>query len=266
MTASSPGNVALIYADQHYGSREAYLHAIALAMREEYQAITQAGLILQVDCPDLPMCRNLPACSSREDYTHHLWQSVEALNFALSGIDPARVRIHVCWGNYWGAHTADPPLQELIEIIFAVHAGAFSIEAANRRHAYEWTVFEDARVRGLLGERLLIPGVIDTKTNVVEHPETVAHELLRFARVLGPKRVMAGTDCGLCTYASVPGLDPQVAWAKVASLVTGARLASQTLAAQEGYRRPLPPGWRLESRIGRRGAIKDDGPRGIGGG
>ena len=234
LTATSPGNIALIYADQHYGDRETYLHAIALAMREEYRAITAAGLILQVDCPDLPMPRHLPACADMtpDAYRRYIWQSVEALNFALEGIDPEQVRVHLCWGNYRGPHHRDVPLGEIIDIVFAIGAGAFSIELANRRHAYEWTLFEDANMRRRLDGRLLIPGVIDTKTDTVEHPETVALELLRFARLLGRENVIAGTDCGLCTYASAPHLDPQVAWAKVAALVAGAGLASQGLWGQ----------------------------------
>jgi len=234
LTATSPGNIALIYADQYYGERETYLHAIAQAMREEYRAITATGLILQVDCPDIPMPRHLPACAdmTMDEYRRYLWQSVEALNFALSGIDPERVRVHLCWGNYKGPHHRDARLSDIVDIVFAIRAGAFSIECANRRHAYEWTLFEDERVRRLLDGRILIPGLIDTKTDTIEHEETVALEILRFARLLGRGSVIAGTDCGLCTYATVPTLDPQVAWAKVGALVAGADLASRGLWTQ----------------------------------
>jgi 5-methyltetrahydropteroyltriglutamate--homocysteine methyltransferase len=225
--AASPGAIAQIMQNHYYSTQEAYLYALADAMRYEYRAIVEAGFLLQLDCPDLAMQRHVRfADASIDEFRCHLRQSVEVLNYALGGIPPEQVRVHVCWGNYHGPHHRDVPLQDIIDLLLNIHAGAFSLEAANPRHEHEWMVFEQVR---LPEGKVLIPGVIDTCTNYIEHPEVVAQRIVRYAHVVGRENVIAGTDCGFDTFAGAGAVVPGVAWAKLQSLVEGARIASQEL-------------------------------------
>jgi 5-methyltetrahydropteroyltriglutamate--homocysteine methyltransferase len=227
LPAVSPGCVAMLMGTTHYQSRRDFLYALADALRGEYRAIVSRGFVLQVDCPDLALGRHLefPDVSISEFRTE-IELHVDVLNYALEGIDPDRVRIHVCWGNYPGPHHHDVPLAEILEIVYQVNANGLSIEGANPRHEHEWAVFAEIP---LPADKVLIPGVIDTCTNYIEHPETVAQRIERYVRVVGRERVIAGTDCGFGTMAGRSAVVPEVAYAKLASLAEGARLASSRL-------------------------------------
>ena len=225
--AISPGQIAFNYPDQHYGSHEAYLGALADALSYEYRAIIDAGFKLQIDSPDIAMaahCRSVG--SSVGDWHRHLPLAVEALNAALAGIPPDRVRLHVCWGNYAGPHHKDVPLEQIIGEVLRVNAGAIYVEGANPRHAHEWRVFQDVT---LPDDKSVILGVIDVKSNCVEHPRLVADRLVRLGKLIGKDRVLAGTDCGFDTFIRFSQVDPAVAWLKLKSLSEGAELASAEL-------------------------------------
>ena len=225
LTAASPGVISLFFRNDHYPSHEAYLFAIADAMRHEYEAVVRAGLLLQVDCPDLAMGRHIQfADLGLEEFRRMARLHVEALNHALAGVPPDRVRMHVCWGNYEGPHHYDVPLEDIIDIVFAARPSGVSFEAANPRHAHEWRLFE--RVK-LPEGKILIPGVLESKTNYIEHPELVAQRIGRYAKLVGRENVIAGTDCGYGTWVGQAAVDPGVVWAKLASLAEGARLASR---------------------------------------
>ncbi|HEV8311166.1 MAG TPA: cobalamin-independent methionine synthase II family protein [Methylomirabilota bacterium] len=225
LTAASPGVISLFFRNDHYPSHEAYLSAIAEAMRPEYEAVVRAGFLLQVDCPDLAMGRHIQfAGLSLEEFRKMARLHVEALDHALANIPADRIRMHVCWGNYEGPHHYDVPLQDIIDVVLAARPSGISFEAANPRHAHEWRVFE--RVR-LPEGKLLIPGVLESKTNYIEHPELVAQRIGRYARLVGRENVVAGTDCGYGTWVGQAAVDPGVVWAKLASLAEGARLASR---------------------------------------
>ena len=223
MTAASPGVIALFFEDRFYGDREQYLGALAEAMRPEYEAIVDAGVTLQLDCPDLAAGRHTVfAGLSLEEFRRDIALNVEALNHATRGISPERMRLHLCWGNYEGPHTHDVPLADIIDVVLDATPLGLSIEASNPRHGHEWTVFAG---RPLPEGKYLIPGVIDSTSNFVEHPELVAQRLERFASVVGAERVVAGTDCGFGTFVGRPQVTPTVAWAKLRALVEGAGLA-----------------------------------------
>jgi 5-methyltetrahydropteroyltriglutamate--homocysteine methyltransferase len=225
LTAASPGVISLFFRNDHYPSREAYLYAIADAMRHEYEAVTNAGLVLQVDCPDLAMGRHIQfAGLSLGEFRKMARLHVEALNHALANIPPDRLRLHLCWGNYEGPHHYDVPLAEIIDIVFGARPNGISFEAANPRHAHEWKLFE--RVR-LPAGKVLIPGVLESKTNYIEHPELVAQRIGRYASLVGRENVIAGTDCGYGTWVGQAAVDPGVVWAKLHSMAEGARLASR---------------------------------------
>jgi 5-methyltetrahydropteroyltriglutamate--homocysteine methyltransferase len=227
MGAISPGQIAFNYPDHHYGSHERYLAALADALSYEYRAITDAGFALQIDSPDMAMaahCRSVG--SSVGDWHTHLPLAVEALNAALDGIPRDRVRLHVCWGNYAGPHHKDVPLGDIIGEVLKVNAGAIYVEGANARHAHEWRVFEDVDLRD---DTSVILGVIDVKSNCVEHPQLVADRLVRLGQIIGKERVIGGTDCGFDTFIRFSQVDPGVAWLKLQSLVEGAELASAAL-------------------------------------
>ena len=227
MPAASPGAIAQVMQNSYYPTQEAYLYALADAMRYEYQTIVAAGFSLQLDCPDLAMQRHVRfAGASIDEFRRHLQQSIEVLNYALAGIPPEHVRVHVCWGNYHGPHHRDVPLKEIIDLLLKIQGSALSIEAANPRHEHEWNVFEQTH---LPAGKILIPGVIDSCSNYIEHPEVVAQRIVRFARVVGRENVIAGSDCGFDTFAGASVVAPGVAWAKLQSLAEGARLASQEL-------------------------------------
>ena len=228
MTAASPGVIAHFLKNEHYPSREAYLARLVDVMKEEYDAIHRAGFILQVDCPDLAMGRHLafPDLSNTE-FLKIAAANVEALNHALRDIPPDRMRLHLCWGNYEGPHHRDIPLKEILPIALKSRPQALSFEGANPRHEHEWIVFKDVK---LPDDRLIIPGVLDSTTNFIEHPELVAQRLVRYAEIVGRERVLAGTDCGMATFArSVNVVEPEIAWAKFKSMAEGAKLASRQL-------------------------------------
>ncbi len=225
--AASPGTIAHVMRNEYYPSHEAYVYALADAMRNEYQAIVAAGFVLQLDCPDLALQRHVHfADASLDEFRQRVRQNIEALNYALAGISPEQVRMHVCWGNYPGPHHRDVPLKDIIDLLLQAQCNALSIEAANPRHEHEWNVFKEVR---LPEDKLLIPGVVDTCSPHIEHPEVVAQRLVRFAGVVGRERVIAGTDCGFGTFLGASVCVPSVAWAKLQSLVEGARLASKEL-------------------------------------
>jgi 5-methyltetrahydropteroyltriglutamate--homocysteine methyltransferase len=227
LTAASPGVIALFFRNDHYPSREEYLHAISEAMREEYEAVAAAGLVLQIDCPDLAMGRHIQfATDSLEEFRRHARENVEALNAATVNIDPDQLRIHVCWGNYEGPHHCDVPFADIVDIVFDARPNGISFEAANPRHAHEWTLFEDV---SLPDGKVLIPGVLESKTNFIEHPELIAQRIERYARLVGPENVIAGSDCGYGTWVGQAAVDPDVVWAKLAALAEGARIATNRL-------------------------------------
>jgi len=225
MSAASPGVVSLFFRNDHYPSQEAYLFAIAEAMRQEYEAVADAGIVLQIDCPDLAMGRHIQyAGLSLAEFRKRAGMHVEALNHALAHIAPERLRMHLCWGNYEGPHHCDVPLADIIDIVFAARPSAISFEAANPRHGHEWTLFE--RVK-LPAGKVLIPGVIESKSNFIEHPELIAQRIGRYAHLVGRENVIAGSDCGYGTWVGQAAVDPDVVWAKLAALAEGARIASQ---------------------------------------
>jgi len=222
LPAVAPGTIEHWLRNAHYGSDEAYLAAIADAMKVEYDAIVRAGFLLQIDDPDLADAWQIHPHMSVAEYRAFAALRIEALNHALRDIPPERVRFHVCWGSYHGPHKYDIPLRELTDLILAVRAQAYSIEASNPRHDHEWRVWEDVR---LPGDRILIPGVVGHASDFVEHPELVAERLVKYARVVGRENVIAGTDCGLGPRVG----HPKIAWAKFEALVEGARLATRQL-------------------------------------
>ncbi len=222
MNAASPGVIALFLPDEHYGGHEAYLAALVDAMRDEYRQIVEAGLDLQLDCPDLALARHMLFTDlSDEEFVRVAESHVEALNAALDGIDSSKVRVHICWGNYEGPHVCDIEMDKVFSALMRVDARYVLFESSNPRHAHEWTVFRDRR-REIPEDRILIPGVVDTTTNFVEHPETVAQRLRRFVEFMGADRVMAGSDCGFGTFAGYGAVDPDIAYAKLAALSAGA--------------------------------------------
>ncbi|HEV3177101.1 MAG TPA: cobalamin-independent methionine synthase II family protein [Stellaceae bacterium] len=225
MSAASPGVVSLFFRNDHYPSHEAYLFAIAEAIRHEYETIAKAGITLQIDCPDLAMGRHIQYASlSVEEFRKRARMHVEALNHALTGIPPEQLRMHLCWGNYEGPHHCDVPLADIIDVVFLARPSAISLEAANPRHAHEWTLFE--RVK-LPAGKVLIPGVIESKSNFIEHPELIAQRIARYAKLVGRENVIAGSDCGYGTWVGQAAVDPDVVWAKLTALTEGARIASR---------------------------------------
>ena len=225
MSAASPGVVGLFFRNEHYPNQEKYLAAIAEAMRHEYETVAKAGIVLQIDCPDLAMGRHIQyAHLSLDEFRRRARLHVEALNHALANIAPERLRIHLCWGNYEGPHHCDVPLADIIDVVLVARPNGISFEAANPRHAHEWTLFE--RVK-LPDGKVLIPGVIESKSNFIEHPELVAQRIARYANLVGRENVIAGSDCGYGTWVGQAAVDPDVVWAKFAAMAEGARLASR---------------------------------------
>ena len=223
MNAASPGVIALFLPNAHYPTREDYLWALADAMRAEYRAIVDAGLDLQLDCPDLALSRHMLFMDKTEDaFLAIAATHVAALNHALDGIDPARVRVHICWGNYEGPHVCDIPMARMFDTLMAVNARYVLFETANPRHGHEWAVFRD-RAADIPDDKVLVPGVLDTTTNFVEHPDLIAQRLERFTGIVGADRVMAGSDCGFGTFAGFGAVDPDIAYAKLASMAQAAR-------------------------------------------
>ncbi|MBV9324138.1 MAG: cobalamin-independent methionine synthase II family protein [Chloroflexi bacterium] len=229
MTAASPGVVWNFLENDYYKDDEAYVFAVADAMKHEYRAIVDAGFVLQLDAPDLAMGWNRYVFkdSSIEDFRSVAEMHVDAMNHALQDIPSDRVRLHLCWGNFEGPHVRDIPLARILDIALKTHAQALSFEGANPRHEHEWKVFKDQK---LPDGTILIPGVLDSTTNFVEHPELIAERITRYADVVGRENVMAGTDCGFSTFArSQLTVHPSVTWAKFEAMAEGARLASEQL-------------------------------------
>jgi 5-methyltetrahydropteroyltriglutamate--homocysteine methyltransferase len=225
ISAASPGVISLFFHNGHYPSHEAYLFAIAEAMRAEYESVAKAGFVLQLDCPDLAMGRHIQyAHLGIEDFRKQARLHIEALNHAVANIPAEQVRLHLCWGNYEGPHHCDVPLKDIIDVAFHAKASGLSFEAANPRHAHEWTVFEEVK---LPPGKVLIPGVLESKTNFIEHPELIAQRIGRYAKLVGRENVIAGSDCGYGTWVGQAAVDPAVVWAKLASMAEGARLATR---------------------------------------
>lgn len=226
MNAASPGVISLFLPNQHYGTREAYLAALADAMKEEYETIVGAGLMLQLDCPDLALSRHMLFNDlSDSEFVKIANSHVDALNHALRDIPKDRVRVHICWGNYEGPHVCDIDMAKMFDTLMRAHAAYVLFETSNPRHAHEWTVFRD-RVSDIPDNKILVPGVIDSTTNFVEHPEVVAQRVERFTDIVGAQRVVAGSDCGFGTFAGFGAVDPSIAFAKLTALSEGAALAS----------------------------------------
>jgi 5-methyltetrahydropteroyltriglutamate--homocysteine methyltransferase len=227
MNAPSPGIVALFQPNEHYATTDEYLEAIAAAMRTEYEAIVAAGLFLQIDAPDLAMGRHI-MYKDRPDaeFVERAAVHVEALNHALVDVPADRVRLHVCWGNYEGPHHLDIEVGKIMHVILRAKPSTILFEAANPRHAHEWAAWRDADIPD---DKILAPGVLDTTANYIEHPELVAERVCRYAEIVGPDRVIAGTDCGFGTWAGFGPIDPDICWAKLRSLSEGAALASERL-------------------------------------
>jgi 5-methyltetrahydropteroyltriglutamate--homocysteine methyltransferase len=225
MSAASPGVVSLFFHNDYYKTHEEYLYAIADAMQYEYEAIANAGLVLQLDCPDLGMGRHVQFTElSLEEFRRKARLHVEALNHAVRNIAPDQMRMHLCWGNYEAPHQMDVPLGDIIDVVLLARPDAVSFEAANPRHAHEWTVFEKVKVPE---GKILIPGVLESKSNFIEHPELIAQRIVRYANLAGRENVMLGTDCGYGTWVGQAAVDPDVVWGKLAAMAEGARLASQ---------------------------------------
>ena len=225
LSAASPGVVSLFFRNEHYPTQEAYLFAIADVMKKEYETIAAAGIVLQIDCPDLGMGRHIQyADLSLAEWRKKAEMHVEALNHAVANIPPESLRMHLCWGNYEGPHHCDVPLADVIDIAFRARPSAISIEAANPRHAHEWKLFETLK---LPEGKLIIPGVIESKSNFIEHPELIAQRIGQYARLVGRENVIAGSDCGFGTWVGQAAVDPDVVWAKLAAMAEGARIASR---------------------------------------
>ena len=227
MNAASPGVVALFQPNDYYRTQDEYLTALAAALQAEYEAIVGAGFILQIDAPDLAMGRHtMYRDRSLEEFERLAARHVEVLNHALRSVPAERVRMHVCWGNYEGPHHYDVPMERLLPIVLKARPLGLLFEAANPRHAHEWSVFKAARIPQ---DKILIPGVLATTSNYVEHPQLVAERIERFAHIVGRERVIAGTDCGFGTFAGFGPVEPEIAYLKLAAMVEGARIASARL-------------------------------------
>ena len=229
LNAASPGVISLFLQNEFYKSREAYIAALADAMTDEYETIVNSGLDIQIDCPDLGLSRHMlfPELSD-EEFIKIANVNAEALNHALRNIDPSKIRVHICWGNYEGPHVCDIDLNKVFNILMKIKSHYVLFEASNPRHAHEWTIFRD-RKNEIAEEKTLVPGVIDTTTNYVEHPELVAQRILQFVNIVGKDRVIAGSDCGFGTFAGFGAIDPEIAYAKLSTLSNGASLASNRL-------------------------------------
>jgi 5-methyltetrahydropteroyltriglutamate--homocysteine methyltransferase len=229
MNAASPGVISLFLQNSHYKNRETYLAALADVMREEYETIVAAGLDLQLDCPDLALSRHMLFNDlSDDEFVKVAASNVDALNHALQNIPEEKVRIHICWGNYEGPHCCDIGMDKVFSTLMSAKAKYLLFETSNPRHAHEWTVFRDRKLE-IPENKVLVPGVVDTTTNFVEHPELVAQRIDRFVEIVGLDRVVAGSDCGFGTFAGYGAVDPDIAYAKLKSLSEGAQIASHRI-------------------------------------
>jgi 5-methyltetrahydropteroyltriglutamate--homocysteine methyltransferase len=223
MNAASPGVISLFLQNAHYPSREAYLWALAEAMAAEYRTIVEAGLDLQLDCPDLALSRHMLFTDLDDDaFLKVAALHVEALRHAVRGLPEDRIRLHICWGNYEGPHVCDIDMAKVFPLLMSVPARTILFETANPRHGHEWEVFRDHKAL-IPDDKILVPGAVDTTTNFVEHPDLVRQRLERFTGIVGTDRVIAGSDCGFGTFAGFGAVDPEIAWAKLATLAEGAR-------------------------------------------
>jgi len=224
MNAASPGVISLFLQNDYYKSREAYLAALADAMKAEYETIVASGLDLQLDCPDLALSRHMLFNDLSDDEFLKIAAShVEALNHALSDVPAEKVRVHICWGNYEGPHVCDIPMSKMFDTLMSTKSQYVLFETSNPRHGHEWAVFRD-RAKDIPENKVLVPGVVDTTTNFVEHPQLVAERIGRFADIVGADRVIAGSDCGFGTFAGFGAVDPEIAYAKLGALAEGASL------------------------------------------
>ena len=227
MNAASPGVVAVFQPNRHYPTQEAYIGALAAAMQTEYEAIVAAGFDLQIDAPDIAMGRHIRFRDVDDaEFLRNAHLQIDALNHALANIDPARVRMHICWGNYDGPHHHDVPLETIMPVVQKARVGTYVFEAANPRHAHEWEVWQATAIPD---DKILAPGVIDSVCNFIEHPRLVAQRLLRFADIVGRERVMAASDCGFGTFAGFGAVHPPIAYAKLKAMAEGAAMASDKL-------------------------------------
>jgi 5-methyltetrahydropteroyltriglutamate--homocysteine methyltransferase len=227
LNSASPGVVSAFQPNRYYPTHEAYVEAVGAAMQEEYEAIAAAGFVLQLDCPDIAMARHTGFQQlSEAEFLARAEHQVEVLNHALRNIPSSALRMHVCWGNYEGPHDHDIPLAKIMHVVLKAKPAAILFEASNPRHAHEWAVWRDTKIPD---DKVLVPGLLTSTSNYVEHPELIAQRIQQFADIVGRERVMAGTDCGFGTFAGIGKMDPGISWLKLASLVEGARLASARL-------------------------------------
>ena len=226
-SAASPGVVSIFFGNEYYKTDEEYVFAIAEAMRNEYEAIAASGATVQVDCPDLAMGRHSAyADLDLSDFRKRVQMNIEALNHGVRNIPEEQLRMHLCWGNYPGPHHCDVDMADIIDLVWTAKPRTVLFEAANPRHAHEWTLFESIKVPD---DKIICPGVIECQSNYIEHPELVAQRIERYANLVGRERVMAGVDCGFSIHVGMQGIDPDVAWAKLASLAQGAEIATNRL-------------------------------------
>ncbi len=257
MSAASPGVIAVFLANQHYKTREAYLAALADAMRTEFETIYRAGFLLQVDCPDLAMNRHIQFADLKtSEFRKQAAMQIEALNHALANIPAEAVRLHLCWGNYEGPHHRDVAMKDIIDVVLKAKPVGLSFEASNPRHEHEWKIWKDIK---LPAGKVLIPGVLDSSTNFIEHPELVAERIVRFANVVGRENVMAGSDCGFATFAGMSVVDPKITWAKLKAMAEGARIASREL--WKKVNRPAPARRTAPKRAAKPSKLKARGRR-----
>lgn len=229
MNAASPGVIALFQPNEFYSNDDAYLEALAEAMRPEYEAIVGAGLILQLDSPDIGLGRHMMFKDQNDaDYLVRISRHVEVLNHALRNIPAVRVRMHVCWGNYEGPHHCDVEMATILPVLMRAKPCGLLFETSNPRHQHDWEAFADA-ARRIPEDKILIPGCLDSTTNFIEHPRVIANRVMQFAAIVGRERVIAGTDCGFSTFAGFGAVDPEIVWAKLAALSEGASIASERL-------------------------------------
>ena len=225
MNAPSPGVIALFQPNEYYRSLDEYLDAIAEAMRVEYEAIVSAGIQLQIDAPDVAMGRHIMYRDRPEhEFLASVSRHIEAINVALRNVPADQVRLHICWGNYEGPHHFDVPMEKIIDTVLAAKPQTLLFEAANPRHEHEWIVWTDAAIPD---DKVLVPGVLDSTSNYIEHPMLIAQRLLNYLDIVGPDRVIAGTDCGFGTFAGFGAVDPEICWAKFRAMAEGAELASR---------------------------------------
>jgi len=227
MNAASPGVIAVFQPNEYYDTDEDYLQALAEAMRQEYEMVVNAGLLLQIDCPDLAMGRHIRYRDVDDaTFVRHAERQVEALNYALENVPADRVRMHLCWGNYEGPHHHDIELEKIVDVVLKAKPSAIQFESANPRHAHEWAVWANADIPD---NKVLMPGVLDSTSNFIEHPELIAQRIEQYTKIVGRERVIAGTDCGFGTFAGFGAVLPDIAYAKLTALTEGAEIASKRL-------------------------------------